>query len=159
MKKLLVLYAALLLSICTYAQSLAPEVLASSGDYFTSSNVKLNWTLGEMVTETFSAGGKFLTQGFHQNSYLFSVINENAENKQISVFPNPFSDVLTVNTGNLMGLNVQVFDLQGKSIMERTIEKSNKQLDFSSFGQGIYLIKIYDETTLLKTFKIEKTNN
>ena len=159
MKKLLLTFLALLISICTYSQSLGPEVIASSGDYFTSSNAKLSWTLGEMVTETFSVSGNSLTQGFQQGNYLYATVAENSENYNITVFPNPFSNVIIINTGNLTGLTVQVFDMQGKILMERTIEKSNKQLDFSAFSQGIYFIKVMNKTTQLKSFKIQKINN
>jgi hypothetical protein len=158
MKKILFAFTSLLASICTYSQSLAPEVIASSGDYFTSADVKLNWTLGEMVTETFISGN-ILTQGFQQSDYLIVSIAETEENKQISVYPNPFSDRITINTGDFTGLKLQVFDLQGKILIEKTIEKSNKQIDFSAFGQGFYLIKVSDKSTLLKTFKIQKINN
>ncbi|MEI6852408.1 MAG: T9SS type A sorting domain-containing protein [Bacteroidota bacterium] len=159
MKKILFTFTVVLISIGSYSQSLGPEVLASSGDYFTNSNLKLSWTLGEMVTETFSAGGTFLTQGFQQSSYAPFAIDENEENKMISVYPNPFSDIITISTGNLTDLKVQVFDLQGKNIMERTIETSNKQLDFSAFEQGMYLIMVLNKTNPLKTFKIQKINN
>ena len=159
MKKLLLTLMTVLISIWTYSQSLGPEVIASSGDYFTSSNVKLSWTLGEMVTETFSVSGNSLTQGFQQGNYLYAFVAENSENNNISVFPNPFSNVIIINTSNLTGLMVQVFDIQGKNLMERTIEKSNKRLDFSAFNQGIYFIKVMNKTTLLKSFKIQKINN
>ena len=48
------------------AQSLTPSVIASSGNYFQGSTASLSWTLGEMATETYSAGNVILTQGFQQ---------------------------------------------------------------------------------------------
>lgn len=159
MKKLYLLFVALLLSTSAFSQSLEPEVLSSSGDYFTSTNIKLNWTLGEMVTETFIAGSNILTQGFQQPNYLYTAVDETAENKEISIYPNPFSDVVTINTGNYTGVNVNVYDLQGKNLIENNINKSNLQLDFSAFAPGIYFIKIYNSEKILKTFKVQKINN
>ncbi len=159
MKKLALTFVALLFSILSYSQTIGPQVIASSGDYFTNSNLKVSWTLGEIVTETLTSSSNILTQGFQQSSYLFVSIDETNENKQISVFPNPFSDLIIVNTGNLTGLTIQVYDIEGKNLMERNIEKTNKQLDFSSFKSGIYFIKVFNKTTLLKTFKVQKTSN
>ncbi|MFU8844174.1 MAG: hypothetical protein ACNA7V_10250 [Bacteroidales bacterium] len=48
------------------AQSVSPEVIATAGDYFENSSGSLSWTLGEVMTETFSSGGNILTQGFQQ---------------------------------------------------------------------------------------------
>ena len=159
MKYFLLTFVTMLVSICTFSQSLMPDVIATSGDYYTTSTIKLNWTLGETITETFIPGGKILTQGFQQSSYTASSITETNENKQISVFPNPFSDIITINTGDLKGLHFQVLDFQGRNIMEKTIEKSNKQIDFSAYASGVYFIKVFENKTLLKTFKIQKTTN
>jgi len=51
--------------LCT-AQSIERDVVAGSGDYFEGTNSLLSWTLGEIATETYSAGNIILTQGFQQ---------------------------------------------------------------------------------------------
>ena len=53
-------------SIALTAQSVSPEVIASSGDYYKNENISLSWTLGEIATETYSNGSVILTQGFQQ---------------------------------------------------------------------------------------------
>ena len=50
-----------------FGQTLTPEVLAASGDYFTSTSNSLSWTLGESVIETYSSSNNSLTQGFQQS--------------------------------------------------------------------------------------------
>ncbi len=159
MKKIYFTCALLLLGICVSAQSLTPQVLASSGDYFTSTNIKLNWTLGEMVTETFITSGNILTQGFQQPNYLYSSLFETDENKEITIYPNPFSDIININTGDYTDLYLQVLDFQGKNLMRKNIKKSNLQIDFSTLSPGIYFIKIYSDKKDLKTFKVQKIKN
>jgi hypothetical protein len=66
MKKFSIIIIGGLLSFAVAAQSLSPEVIASSGDYYENANASLSWTLGEIATETYSAGGSILTQGFQQ---------------------------------------------------------------------------------------------
>lgn len=158
MKKLFLFFAALLISISANTQSLAPEIIASSGDYFTSATIKLNWTLGEMVTETYSFGGEILTQGFQQANFLFTSIEETAENNEITIFPNPFSDIINVNTGEYKGLQLIVYGLDGIALIEKKVAKSNTQLDFSSFSPGMYFIRLSDGQKEIKVFKIQKIN-
>jgi len=48
------------------SQSVTPDVIASSGGNYNGSGANLSWTVGELVTETYSAGNTTLTQGFQQ---------------------------------------------------------------------------------------------
>lgn len=66
MKKVCLFSVALLIPFIITAQSVSPEVISSSGDYFEGVNASLSWTLGEIATETYSAGNIILTQGFQQ---------------------------------------------------------------------------------------------
>jgi len=66
MKKFSIIIIGGLLSFAVAAQSLSPEVIASSGDYYENANASLSWTLGEIATETYSGGSNILTQGFQQ---------------------------------------------------------------------------------------------
>ncbi|MCF8371812.1 MAG: T9SS type A sorting domain-containing protein [Bacteroidales bacterium] len=49
-----------------YGQSLTPWVLGSTGGFFSDSLQSISWTVGEVVTKTFSNNNSFLTQGFQQ---------------------------------------------------------------------------------------------
>ncbi|MCB2218849.1 MAG: hypothetical protein KQI35_00535 [Bacteroidetes bacterium] len=66
MKKIKYLFLILFIPILSIAQTVSPQVIATSGDYFEGTGVSLSWTLGELVTETFAAGDIILTQGFQQ---------------------------------------------------------------------------------------------
>ncbi len=54
------------MSLTVAAQSLSPEVIASSGEYYESVNNRISFTLGEIATETYITGDNILTQGFQQ---------------------------------------------------------------------------------------------
>ena len=47
-------------------QSISPSVIASAGNYHEGTTASLSWTLGEIATETYTAGNVILTQGFQQ---------------------------------------------------------------------------------------------
>lgn len=49
-----------------YAQSFSLEVIGSAGTFATSASGSMAWTIGEVMTETYSSTDNFFTQGFHQ---------------------------------------------------------------------------------------------
>lgn len=75
MKALLITHIFFFLLIISHAQSIERDVVSTSGDYFEGTNASLSWTLGEISTETYSAAGVTLTQGFHQPSIFIHGIN------------------------------------------------------------------------------------
>ncbi len=66
MKTFTIFLSVVLLPFFLSAQSVSPQVVASSGDYYQGTNASLSWTLGEIATETYSNGSIILTQGFQQ---------------------------------------------------------------------------------------------
>jgi gliding motility-associated-like protein len=56
----------LALSLWGQAQTFSRTVVGTAGDFFTNSDVSVAWTIGEVVTDTYSSSGHFLTQGFQQ---------------------------------------------------------------------------------------------
>ncbi|WP_020571730.1 T9SS type A sorting domain-containing protein [Neolewinella persica] len=72
------------------AQSLTPEVVATTGETFSNSTVTLEWTLGEIMTETFSERIT-MTQGFHQPPEGVPPVGTTAlsADNPIVLYPNP----------------------------------------------------------------------
>jgi gliding motility-associated-like protein len=52
------------------AQSFARDVIGSAGTFATSTYGSMEWTIGEVLTETYASTGYFFTQGFHQPNTL-----------------------------------------------------------------------------------------
>lgn len=93
------------------------------------------------MVPTFSASNSFTAVGVEE---------EKLESTQILIYPNPASDVVTINTGINDPVEVVVYNLQGKQIM-RTYVMNNMQIDLSECTAGTYLIHF---PTLLKTEKL-----
>jgi len=62
----------------------------------------------------------------------------------ISVFPNPATNILTIETPNMA--SIEILNIQGQQI--KTIAASNNKttFDISSFTSGMYLVKVKTET-------------
>ena len=106
-----------IISLTVAGQSVSPEVIASSGNYYEAANASLSWTLGEVAVETYSSGGITLTQGFQQPVSL-SVHSINLD--LLVYLEGPYSGSqmnTTLNTEGLIPLsqpfNVMPWNYQG----------------------------------------------
>lgn len=79
----------------------------------------------------------------------FAVASTTLENQtntadfQVSFFPNPVKDVLTISLGSLNENNYtfSLIDIQGKTVFSKTIEEAKllEEINVSEFSSGIYL--------------------
>src|SRR5690606_38603196 len=64
----------------------------------------------------------------------------------VTFYPNPVSDILTLedNKGSLIGANVKIYDLQGKTLfLEGNYNGGSiSTIDMSDFSSGMYIIEI-----------------
>ena len=138
------------------AQSTSPDVIATSGDYFSNANYSVAWTLGETMGETYSQATNFLTQGFNQPDYGTLTFAENPNSgTSIIAFPNPVINDLTISfESNNKFYLVKVFDAIGNLIKIETITaniNSVYKIPFSSYSSGVYLVQIINNNTFSKT--------
>lgn len=65
------------------------------------------------------------------------------ESLAVSLNPNPVSDVLNVSVSeNLIGEEIGVYDLSGRSVISTAVSSLNFELRTLSFAPGIYFLKI-----------------
>jgi len=57
------------------AQSFVREIIGSAGTFATSPYGSMEWTIGEVMIETFASSDYYFTQGFHQPSVVAIVPN------------------------------------------------------------------------------------
>lgn len=135
------------------------EIITSSGDYFTTVNGSLSVTIGEPITETFVGGANILTQGFQQSRLKVLGIYESPETDfDITVFPNPVQDKLTVKIGKFTHeqFSYKLFDLQGKMLDHHDFEPPETLISFQNLVPSVYFLRIYSFDTLSGTYKIVK---
>jgi hypothetical protein len=140
MKKLLLIL--LCLPFIGFGQVTSPSVVSSSGDSYNSSNVKMDYTLGEVVVETHTNGSTILTQGFHQEILKITteVVNLDIKTK---IYPNPTTSILIVELEKNVNADIMVYDVNGKLVIKDKLNnEQQKQLDFSFLKQGNYLLHI-----------------
>lgn len=75
--------------------------------------------------------------GFYKITETLGV--ENPESNPVSVYPNPASNLITIQTTHSIS-NVSVYDMQGKNVLN----VNDNIIDVSNLSNGLYLIKIED---------------
>ena len=163
MKKLIAFYILIAtIGLSAKSQSVNPYVIASAGNYYVGANAQLSWTLGEVVTSTFSFSGAIITQGFQQNTYTVVAINESSENLfNIKLFPNPTNGYFKIQWENIENTDIliNVTNNQGIIIIKKTINSSENQaeIDLINYPISTYIITISTTNgNCIKHFKIIK---
>jgi uncharacterized delta-60 repeat protein len=86
----------------------------------------------------------------------FEITNNQINNNEITLFPNPVDNVLNFKTSNFSNVSkVNIYDLIGNQILK---DKNviNDNIDISNFSKGIYLIKMTTTNDDIITKKIIK---
>ena len=143
------------------AQSIEPEVLATSGAHFVGTNAELSWTIGEVIIETVSNTGNIITQGFHQPNDLVTTVEESLPNHiQVNVFPNPVTEKITVTIdNNTLELIAVIYDMTGRQLISKKIGYLQKTIEFNvvDFANAGYLLNIHSKDKKYNaTYKIQK---
>jgi len=141
------------------AQSPSFQLVSSSGDSFSNSNYQLNWSIGELQTESFTSSELSLTQGFHQGNFTITAVNQ-VEGLQfdITAYPNPASDfiILKVENFEIENLNFCITNMQGEKLQVEKMSSNNQQINFSNYKVGTYFITLNRNNQFIKSFQIIK---
>jgi Secretion system C-terminal sorting domain len=135
------------------AQSLSHSVVATAGAHSSTVAASLDWTLGEIATETYQKGSALFTQGFQQPSPA-----PKDQRKDMLVYPNPVPDYLFIRTIENGEYRIEFFNLHGQRLLaiNSTANSANAifihQLDVRGFEAALYLLRVHNISTGKKSF-------
>jgi hypothetical protein len=152
------------LSICCYggfSQSLPSQVISSGGDNLMMANGSLEWTLGEIMIETYARPVGYLTQGFQQPSKITITHVEKDIENLIEVYPNPVREWLNVKVSRVGSYTIELFNLQGQKLINSEFNASSNndlfEVDVQPLKPALYLLKITSNSSGgIRNQKIEK---
>ena len=72
-------------------------------------------------------------------------IQQHANNSQLSIYPNPNSGTFTIETNSTEKQNLMVFDVNGKLVLNQTIN-GKTSIDAGALAEGVYNISIIGTT-------------
>lgn len=90
------------------------------------------------------------------NCTNMSAINDTPNDiKKIQLYPNPASDIITINFSQSDVVELKIIDIQNKEIYSTKQVANELKIDVSSFKNGYYFVKlIFKDTTLSKSLII-----
>ncbi len=160
MKKLI--NALVVVFIITNVSTIAQVALTASYGTSTGDEGSCNYVVGQVFCDPGIGNNYTIIPGTFGNQLTPSKksdIETNKENQTIKVFPNPVSNsiLLELNKFDFTKEYIfKLFDVSGKKIIEKRINKSQKSINISFLPASVYLINIIENSKLIKKFKIIK---
>ena len=140
--------------------SFGQDTVTTSGGEATGAGGQVSYTVGQVAyTTNFGTTGS-VAQGVQQPYEIQTVLGaENFDiNLQLAVYPNPTTNWLTLVVKNYSydNLNYQLFDLNGRLIVNNKITTETATIEMAQYPSAVYLLKVLDKNKEIKTFKIIK---
>jgi len=138
----------------------AQQATNSSGGSASSSVGSVTYSIGQVFYTSIADTSGKVNQGVQQAYEIFNVgIKESNLNISIIVFPNPTSNVLSLQIGNYKNerLTYQLFDLQGKLLTSGAITTLQTEINTSTLASATYFIHVLNkDNQKVQSFKIIK---
>ena len=77
-------------------------------------------------------------------------IYEEVENlPEVKLFPNPCSDILTIDLLGQEKMEIELVDVTGRIISKHMPKHQQLQIDLSAYSSGIYFVRIVSKSGIL----------
>ena len=138
----------------------AQESINGSGSEATGTGGTASYSVGQVVYTTATGTNGSVAQGVQQ-PYEISVttgINETTINLEMSVYPNPTTNYLTlkVESEQIEILTYQLIDIQGKVIENKKVTADNSTIKMTELPKATYFLSVVNNNQVVKTFKVIK---
>jgi hypothetical protein len=135
------------------------SVVAAGGDVVSPSG-SISFSIGQIAYKT-NGVSEIVSEGVQQPYEIYiltSIQNMDGIELNMSVFPNPATEALTlkIDLNKLNGLNYQLFDAAGRLIEKKLITNELTTINTSNLVPAAYFLNVCDQEKQLKNFKIIK---
>ncbi len=157
--RLLFFSVAVFFSLGSFAQSISPATLNTTGGTYIFNYYRVEWSFGEsMAISTMTDGNSnvFVTNGILQpNTHNPATVNNNMawDRDEIRILPNPTQNVIEIDffTKQKGKVIMNLFDEAGKYVGNKQFDYfgngSIQRWDLSQFPSGMYLLNIQLQPT------------
>jgi hypothetical protein len=136
----------------------AQETAAAASGDAAGSGGSSSYTVGQVVSTTNIGSNGSVTQGVQQpyEIYVTTGVNETTINLELSVYPNPTTDYLTLKVEKTKDLSYQLYDLQGKVIASKTVNGTSTNISLEGQPTATYYLNVVKNNQTVKRFKVIK---
>ncbi len=141
--------------------SFGQQGTVSSGGEASAVDGVVSYSVGQLLVESLSDGTYSVAPGVQQAyevSELVGLHEVALSNLQLSAFPNPTTDGVTLGISNFSNETVSytLLDASGRQIMVADVITANTVIDLSSLQTATYFLRVDENERPVKTFKIIK---
>ena len=146
------------------------QTINTTGNDISGNSGSVAYSIGQ-VFYSYSGNNTYqINEGIQQG--LLIEAEENTDNEDsdipdvtspdihIVVYPNPTIDYVTLTSDGFEFDNqlnsYQLYNYQGKLLKQNYIQQTNTQIDLTNLSSSIYILQVFVEEKLWKTFKILK---
>ena len=144
--------------------------LTPAGEVSKTNSISLEWTLGDLVSESAYTNQNMYTQGFNQPLLVVEKLDgkklalqypiETNTDLEIDVFPNPVTTYLSIKSNLLSSaVNYHLIDLNGKILSKGFLPEGSdiSQLEMKDYPSSTYYLHFVGaEKQVFETYKIIK---
>jgi len=157
MKKLVLTFLIVFVGLPILAQE---AILAAGGDA-SSNGGSVSYTVGQVFYTTNTGTNGSVAEGVQQPYEISVVVGlEKAQDSKLvcTVYPNPATDLLTLETENPNNKNLfyQLYDITGILLISKKLINIKTTIPMTNLPPATYLLKITDNQKVVKTFRIIK---
>lgn len=134
----------IILTISLIQLAQAQQVVTSAGDEGHAGNIKVGWTIGEPLAETFYGASFTLTQGMQQGHLLVTFVPELFQADELNVYPNPIDYILNIEIREEKTYSYQykLFTNDGKVFQQGLLKEQHNSIQMEHLPKGVYYLGI-----------------
>lgn len=142
----------------------AQSAVVTTGGSATGSGGTVTYTVGQIADQKVEGSGQYIIEGVQQPFEIQTVGINNYPNITLEaiLYPNPTTSkvMLSIRKYDIpsYGLTAQLYDFNGKLVKSFVVKDLDTEIDFSEYAAATYHLRIVDNKTLLKTFKVVKNS-
>ena len=122
-----------------HVKSFFPEQMLNKNSYYKVDGIRCYWEKGTII---YQEGNDDCDAIYGQ---LHNGFEDPSADNEVDVYPNPSNGILFVKSDNI-NTDYQIINILGEIVLSGEIVSENQQIDISNLSNGLYLIKIKDNT-------------
>jgi hypothetical protein len=142
----------------------AQQSINATGENASGSGGSVSYSVGQVVYTTTKDANGLVARGVQQPFEILIVTGiEEARgiNLSCSVYPNPTTDYLTLKIAasasiRIQNLSYQLYDMNGRLFGSGKLESHETQIAMINLVPETYLLEVFDQNKIVKSFKIIK---
>jgi hypothetical protein len=148
------------MAIVGLSSAYAQESVNASGGNATGSGGTISYSVGQVAYTSNSSNTGSVAQGVQHAYEIFTLgVEETALNISLTAFPNPTMENLTLQISDFNNekLSYQLYDMQGKQLIQGEVIANKTEINTSSLPPATYFINVVNqENKTVQSFKIVK---